>query len=125
MLKRIWDMPPGTVGFEARGDVDDDNFEDTVAPVLRQEIAEGRKVRLLYLLGPRLEDYGDDAVKEEMKFAARHATEYERVAVVSDESWLRPAMRILSILVPGQVRGFRVAQLQSAKEWIAETDKPG
>ena len=123
MLKQISDMPPGTIGFEAHGDVEDDDFEETVAPVLRREIADGRKVRLLYLLGPRLRDYEGDAVREEMKFAARHATAYERVAIVSDESWLRPTLRLLSVLVPGQLRGFPVAQLQSAKAWVAGADE--
>lgn len=123
MFKQISDMPAGTIGFEAHGDVDDDDFEEIVAPVLRREIADGRKVRLLYLLGPQLRDYEGDAVKEEMKFAARHATAYERVAIVSDESWLRPALRMLSVLVPGQLRGFPVAQLQSAKAWVAGADE--
>jgi hypothetical protein len=123
MFKQISDMPAGTIGFEAYGDVDDDDFEEIVAPVLRREIADGRKVRLLYLLGPQLRDYEGDAVKEEMKFAARHATAYERVAIVSDESWLRPALRMLSVLVPGQLRGFPVAQLQSAKAWVAGADE--
>ena len=128
MLKRMYDMPVGTIGFEAHGDVDDDDFEDVVAPVLRREIADGRKVRLLYLLGPQLEDFDGDAVKEEMKFAARHTAAYERVAIVSDESWLGPALRVLSVLVPGRLRGFPVAQLQSAKAWVAagadERDQP-
>lgn len=123
MFKQISDMPAGTIGFEAHGDVDDDDFEEIVAPVLRREIADGRKVRLLYLLGPQLRDYEGDAVKEEMKFAARHATAYERVAIVSDEIWLRPALRMLSVLVPGQLRGFPVAQLQSAKAWVAGADE--
>ena len=119
MLKQMSDMPAVTIGFEARGDVDDDDFEHVVAPVLRREIASGRKVRLLYLLGPQLEDFDGDVVKEEMKFAARHTTAYERVAIVSDETWLGPALRMLSVLVPGQLRGFPVAQLQSAKSWVA------
>jgi hypothetical protein len=119
MLKRIADMPPGTIGFEAVGEVDDDDFENAVAPVLRRVIAEGRKVRLLYLLGPRLGKYEGDALKEEVKFAAHHPTAYERVAVVSDEEWLRPALRVLSVLVPGQLRGFAVADVQAAKSWLA------
>jgi SpoIIAA-like len=119
MLKPMSDMPTGTIGFEAYGDVDDDDFEEVVAPVLRREIAAGRKVRLLYLLGPQLDDFDADMVKEEMKFAARHTTAYERVAIVSDESWLRPALRMMSILVPGRLRAFPVAQLQSAKTWVA------
>jgi hypothetical protein len=123
MLKQMADMPPGTVGFEAIGEVDDDDVEKTAEPVLRQIIAEGRKVRLLYLLGARLREYDDDALKAEMMFAARHPSAYERVAVVSDEDWLRPALRVLSVLVPGQLRGFRVAELQAARSWVAEGEQ--
>jgi hypothetical protein len=119
MLKQMADMPPGTVGFDAIGEVDDDDFEKTVEPVLRRIIAEGRKVRLLYLLGVRFREYEGDALKEEMKFAIHHPSAYERVAVVSDEEWLRPALRLLSVLVPGQLRGFRVAELAAAKSWVA------
>ena len=39
MLTQIRDMPSGTVGFEAVGKVDDDDFSDTVEPVLRREFA--------------------------------------------------------------------------------------
>jgi len=125
MLRRIADMPPGTVGFEAIGKVEDDDFEHAVEPVLRAEIAAGRKIRLLYLLGPGLREYESDTLGEEMKFAARHPTSYERVAVVSDEDWLRPALRVLSVLVPGQLRAFPVAQLASAREWLATADRIG
>jgi hypothetical protein len=119
MLKQMADMPPGAVGFEGIGEVDDDDFEKTVEPVLRRIIAEGLKVRLLYLLGSRFREYEGDALKEEMKFAIHHPSAYERVAVVSDEEWLRPALRLLSVLVPGQLRGFRVADLAAAKSWVA------
>jgi hypothetical protein len=119
MLKQMTDMPPGTIGFEAIDEVDDDDFEKTVEPVLRRVIAEGRKVRLLYLLGMRFREYEGDALKEEVKFASHHPSAYERVAVVSDEEWLRPALRVLSVLVPGQLRGFRIAELAAAKSWVA------
>ena len=52
MLQRMTDMPVGTIGFEAIGEVEDDDWERTVEPVLRREIADGRHVRLLYLLDP-------------------------------------------------------------------------
>ena len=39
-------MPAGTIGFEAVGEVEDDDWEDAVEPVLRDEIAGGQKVRL-------------------------------------------------------------------------------
>jgi hypothetical protein len=119
MLKQMPDMPAGTLGFEAIGKFDDDDFEDTVEPVLRREIAAGRAIRMLYLLGPELLEYEGDALADEVKFAARHAGSYERVAVVSDQDWLRPALRVLSALVPGQLRAFPLAELPQAKEWVA------
>ncbi|WP_433505432.1 STAS/SEC14 domain-containing protein [Pseudonocardia halophobica] len=119
MLRQMSHMPVGTIGFEATGKVDDDDFEDVVAPVLRREVARGATLRLLYLFGPGLRDYEGDELKEEIAFAVRHPTAYGRVAVVSDEDWLRPALRLLSLLVPGHLRGFPVAELEAAKRWVA------
>jgi hypothetical protein len=120
MLRRITDMPAGTIGFEAIGEVEDDDWEETVEPVLRQEIAAGRNVRLLYLIGAGAREVEGDAMSAETGFHVRHATSYERVAVVSDEDWIRPALRALSFLLPGKARGFRVRDLAEAKAWLAE-----
>ena len=120
MLRRMTDMPVGTVGFEAIGEVEDDDWEKTVEPVLQREIAEGRDLRLLYLLGPEARKIEGDAITADTGFRARHATSFERVAVVTDEDWVRPALRALSFLLPGKAKGFRVRDLESAKAWLAE-----
>jgi len=120
MLRRLHDMPVGTIGFEAVGEVEDDDWEHAVEPVLRHEIADGQKVRLLYLLGPESRKVEGDAISADTGFRARHASSFERVAVVSDEDWIRPALRALSFLLPGKARGFRVADLADAKTWLAE-----
>lgn len=119
-LRRIDDMPPGTIGFEAIGEVEDDDWEKQVEPVLRREMAEGQKIRLLYLLGPEAREVEGEAMTADTGFRARFATSFERVAVVSDESWMRPAMRALSFLLPGKAKAFPVAELVDAKAWLAE-----
>jgi hypothetical protein len=121
MLRRIDDMPAGTFGFEAVGDVDDDDWEDVVEPILRQEMANGHKLRLLYVMGTATKDVDGDAVSSDLGFQARHASSFERVAVVTDEDWVRPALRGLSFLLPGKAKGFRVHELASAKSWLAST----
>ncbi len=122
MLRRITDMPAGTIGFEAVGEVEDDDWEETVEPVLRQEIATGHNVRLLYLIGARAHEVEGDAMSADTGFRVRHATSYERVAVVSDEDWIRPALRALSFLLPGKAQGFRVRDLAKAKAWLAQDE---
>jgi len=120
MLRRMPDMPAGTIGFEAIGEVEDDDWEHVVEPVLRAEIADGRKLRLLYLLGRRAQEVEGDAVRADAGFRARHASSYERVAVVSDEDWMRPALSTLSFLLPGKAKGFPVHEIAAAKTWLTE-----
>jgi hypothetical protein len=120
MLRQMSDMPAGTIGFEAIGEVEDDDWEHAVEPVLRREIAAGAKLRLLYLLGPEARDVEGDAMKADTGFRARHATAFERVAVVTDEDWMKPALRALSFLMPGSARAFAVHDLSAAKAWLAE-----
>jgi hypothetical protein len=50
----------------------------------------------------------------------RHAASLDRVAVVSDEDWVRPALRALSFLLPGKAKGFRVREREAAKAWPGE-----
>jgi hypothetical protein len=119
VLRRIKDMPAGTVGFEATGEVDDDDWEDVVEPVLRHEMADGHQLRLLYVLGADVHEVESDAMTSELGFQARHASSFERVAVVSDEDWIRPALRTLSFMLPGKAKGFRVRDLPEAKTWLA------
>jgi hypothetical protein len=119
MLRHLHDMPPGTIGFEAIGEVEDDDWEHTVEPLLRREIAAGEELRLLYLLGPEADVEGD-AIKAEAGFQARHAKAFARVAVVTDENWVKPALRTLSFLLPGSTRAFAVHDLPAAKTWLAE-----
>lgn len=120
MLRRITDMPAGTIGFEAIGEVEDDDWEEAVEPVLRREIADGRNVRLLYLLGAQAREVERDAMSADTGFRVRHATSFDRVAVVSDEDWMRPAVRALSVLLPGRAKAFPVHDLEAAKAWLAE-----
>ena len=74
---------------------------------------------MLYLLGPGSGDVDGDALKADAGFRARHASSFERVAVVSDEDWMRPALGALSFLLPGKAKGFRVHELAEAKAWLA------
>lgn len=106
MFKQIRAMPPGTVGFEEVGEIDDDDFADVVEPVLRQRIASGHKLRLLYLLGPQLREYEGDAAQEQLKFAARHisAQRWAEPALIGHHTSRRQPRRICRQMVPARCR---------------------
>src|SRR3954452_8255009 len=120
MLRRMDDMPAGTIGFMAVGEVEDDDWEEAVEPQLRRQKATGEKVRLHYLLGPKATAVEGDAMEADAGFRARHAGAFERLAIVADESWVKPAIKAWSVLMPGKARAFAVHDLPAAKTWVSE-----
>lgn len=120
MIRLLGDMPAGVLGFEAVDDVERADYENVIVPVIDKAIAEHGNVRLVYVLGPEFDDYEGGAVWEDLKLGARHPASFERMAIVTDARWAGPAVKIFSVLWPGQARVFPLSELESAKRWAAE-----
>lgn len=120
MILPLGEMPAGVLGFEAIADVDADDYRNVLAPAIRAAIADHGKVRLVYVLGKEFDKYEGGAAWEDLKLGATHPASFERVAVVTDAPWASPALKVLSMLWPGQLRAFPLAELESAKTWAAQ-----
>jgi hypothetical protein len=120
MIRLLSDMPPGVLGLEAVDDVEREDYANVVAPAVEAAIAEHGKVRLVYVLGSEFDEYESDAVWEDIKLGARHPASFERIAVVTDARWARPAMKLFSVMWPGRARAFPLAELAAAKAWAAD-----
>ncbi len=120
MIRLLSDMPAGVLGLEAVDDVEKEDYKNVIVPAVNEAIAQHGKVRLVYVLGPEFDDYEGGAVWEDLKLGARHPASFERVAIVTDARWVGPAVKIFSVLWPGQARAFPLSELESAKRWAAE-----
>jgi hypothetical protein len=120
MIRLLGDMPAGVLGLEAVDDVEKEDYADVIVPAVEAAITEHGKVRVVYVLGPEFDDYEGEAVWEDLKLGARHPASFERIAVVSDARWAGPALKVFSVLWPGQARAFPLSQLEAAKRWAAE-----
>jgi stage II sporulation SpoAA-like protein len=120
MIRLLGHMPPGVLGLEAIDDVEEEDYEKVILPAVNAAFAEHGKLRLVYLLGPEFDDYEGEAVWEDLKIGARHPASFERVAIVTDARWAAPAIKIFSVLLPGQARAFPLSELESAKRWAAD-----
>ena len=124
MIRVLNDMPAGVLGLEAIDDVEEEDYEEVLIPAVEAAIAEHGKVRLVYVLGPDFDEYEGEAVWEDLKLGARHPSSFERIAVVTDARWVGPAMKVFSILLPGEARAFRLAEREAATHWAATGDVP-
>lgn len=122
MIRLLRDMPPGVLGFEAVDDVEREDYRDVLVPAVEAAIAEHGKVRLVYVLGHEFDEYEGEAVWEDAKLGVRHPASFERMALVTDASWARPAVKVFSLLWPGHARAFPLAELEDAKRWAAADD---
>jgi hypothetical protein len=120
VITAIPDMPAGTVGFEATGEVSAADYEQVLAPGLRAAIDAGG-VRLLYLLGEGFESYSAGAFVQDAKLWFGHLSGWERVAVVSDHDWIVNGVTAFAWMMPGEVSTFPTAELEAAKAWVAGT----
>jgi hypothetical protein len=121
MIERIPDMPAGTIGLRAAGELTADDYTEVLEPALAEGVAAGA-VRLLFVLtefdglasGAWVED-----VKTGLRAWAREHGAWKRMALVTDVEWVAKAMRAFAWMAPGEVRSFDLDQLEEAKAWVA------
>lgn len=118
MLRLMTDLPDGVVGIDASGEIDEHDYDDVLRPAVEAALVGRDKIRLLYVLGPEFEGYEHDAMWEDAKFGAKFFTAFERIAVVTDASWVRRSVKVFGWMIPGEFRHFAIADLAAAREWV-------
>lgn len=124
MIETIPNMPPGTFGFRAHGHITPQDYRDVVLPPLRTAVAAGEQLRVLVAVGPEFREEPAaawEALKADVELGVRHRQAWERVAVVSDMSWVRRASELFAWMMPGELRAFPEHELETAKVWLGET----
>ena len=120
MIERMLDLPEAVLGFTAQGTVTAADYEGTIIPAVEETFSRHEKVRFLYHLGSAFTGFDAAAMWDDTVLGLKHLGGWERVAVVSDVEWLRAAVKVFGLAMPGHVRVFRDAELAEARRWITE-----
>ena len=120
MFKLISDLPDNVVGIEASGEVDDDDYEDVLGPAIDDALGRHDKIRLLYVLGSEFTGYDHEAMWEDTKLGFKTFNSYERMAIVTDATWVRRSIKAFAWVMPGEVKVFHIDALADARTWITE-----
>jgi hypothetical protein len=118
MLEILPGFPDQVLGIKAIGEVEDDDYEEVLVPAIEDRLTRHEKIRLLYVLGPEFEGYESDAAWEDAKLGMKTFTSYERIAVVTDSTWVRRSVKAFGWIMPGDVEVFAVDDLATARTWI-------
>jgi hypothetical protein len=119
MLKFIEDMPRDVLAIEAVGRVTHEDYRTILIPKAEAMMSKG-PIKLLYVIGKEFTGYELEALWDDSAFGVKHWHEFKRIAVVSDQAWMRATISMFAPFFPAEVRLFELAEVSVAKDWIAE-----
>lgn len=120
MFRPVFDLPPGVIGFSAVGKISSDDYTKVLIPEIEAKLAEGGKLRFLFVAGPDFEGYEMGAALGDSLFGIRHFFDFEKIGFVTDNTGFRSLVEGFGMMMPAQVKGFPMEELDEAKKWLAE-----
>ncbi|MDT5092444.1 MAG: hypothetical protein QOH60_1807 [Mycobacterium sp.] len=121
MIEMLKDMPEGVTGISVSGRVAGDDLRD-FKPVMDEALKSG-EIRIVEVIADDYEGFGPGGLVEDLKlgFGAlfQHHSDFKRIAVVSDKEWVAHTLHALAWMVPGELKMFRLDELDRAKKWAA------
>jgi SpoIIAA-like len=122
MIERLSDMPAGTLGFRAAGEIEREDYDEVLVPELRRAVESGGGLRTLYVIED-LDEIEPGALWADSKLGfdlgVRHREAWVRSAIVTDIAWMARATKFFAWMMPGEARVFPLAELEAAKAWVA------
>ena len=122
MIERLPDMPEGTLGYRASGEIERSDYTDVLVPDLHAAVKSGEGLRTLYVIDD-LDEIEPSALWADSKLGfdlgVRHHDAWVRSAIVTDIEWMARAARMFLWMIPGEAQVFPASELDAAKAWVA------
>lgn len=118
MLKILGNLPNNVVGIVASGHVDASDYEAVFVPAVEAALKKHDKSRLLYVLGSDFTGFTSGAMWEDAKLGIAHFSAWERIAVVTDVSWVANAINMFRFAMPCPVQIFSIKDRAKAEVWV-------
>jgi len=78
------------------------------------------RINFLVFLETDMDNYSIGAFLDYLKISFQHFSKWQRMAIVTDETWMRSAYELLSPLVHGEIKGYELKAFEEAKQWVSE-----
>jgi len=120
MVENLDGFPEGVVAVRATGKVTAGDYEGLIIPEVEAALARQTKIRMLYQLGPGLENFTVQAMLADAGLGMHHLAAFERIAIVTDDSQIAGAVQMFAFAIPCPVHVFPLAEFEDARGWIVQ-----
>ncbi|MGE7774193.1 STAS/SEC14 domain-containing protein [Chitinophaga sp. NPDC101104] len=125
MVELLNDFPGHVAAYAARGAVSKEEYRSVVMRRVDEVAKRYGHINFLVRLETDMGNYSIGAFLEYLKVSFEHFLKWERMAIVTDEKWVRTAYKILSSLVHGEIRTYPLTGFLEAKAWVSGPMKTG
>jgi len=119
MITVLAGLPDGVLGFEASGKLTADDYTQVLAPALEAATADGHAIRVLLDFTGEFDGMEGGAVWQDVRMGMSQWSAWERIALVTDHTWMRDGLRMFAWAVPGEVRAFAGSERDDALTWLS------
>jgi hypothetical protein len=103
---------------KAFGKLSREDYTRVLDPLFHEARREGRRLRVLYEIGPEFEGFTAGAAWEDAKLGLRSLRTFAGCAVVTNHEWIREATRFAGFFLPCPVKVFPVPDRDKAVAWL-------
>lgn len=118
MIRSLPGFPENVVAAVATGHVTRQDYESVLIPQVEAVAKSHPKVRCYYELGSDFAGMAPGAMWEDVRVGIEYWARWERVAVVTDITWIAQAVKAFGFLMPGRIRVYALSDKQSARGWV-------
>src|ERR1700759_1744810 len=123
MIEKMTGLPSNVIGFRASGDVSMKDYHDIVFPEVKKQVDKEGKLNYIFQVDAPLNDFTAGAWISDAWLGLKEAAHWRRVAIVSDVENIRHFTDKASKWIPGEYKGFPMAEIKDAVEWAAAPEK--
>lgn len=119
-IVEIEGLPGDVVGIDIRGLITSQDYTETLIPLVSQREKEHGKLKMVCVVGDYFDGYSPGAMWDDLRFGFSHLTTFSKLALVTDQDWIRTSAKVFGMLMPTQVVVFELEDIEDAKAWIME-----
>jgi hypothetical protein len=118
MLELIPKFPTRVVAINASGQVTSKDYESVLIPIIETRLKKHPKIYIFFHLGSEFSDFSFGAMWDDAKLAVDHFKAWEKIAIVTEKTWVTSASDMFKFAIPCPLKVFSNKQYAKAKLWI-------
>jgi hypothetical protein len=108
------------IAVKAVGKLTGDDYEQTLQPLVDEQLKKSDGLRIVIVLGPEWEGMTAGAVWDDFKMGMGKLGKWKRCAVVTDRDWIETATKAFAWMTPAEAKVFETDELADAMKWASE-----